>query len=68
MTRINRKSTNCHELVLLKKQEKEKKQQHEQISALSDFSNILKKIYDVKNRYFVFGGNFNLFFEAKSEA
>ena len=43
MTRINRKSTNCHELVLLKKQEKEKKQQHEQISALSDFSTILNK-------------------------
>ena len=41
--------------------------ENEQLSMLSDLSNMLEKIDDINNKSIVFG-DFNLFFEAKSEA
>ena len=41
--------------------------ENEQISTLSDLSNMLEKINDINNKNIGFGGDFNLFFEAKSE-
>ena len=42
--------------------------ENEQLSPLSDLSNMLEKIDDINNKSTVFGGDFNLFFEAKLEA
>ena len=42
--------------------------ENEQLSTFSDLSNMLEKIYDINNKSTVFGGDFNLFFEAKLEA
>ena len=39
--------------------------ENEQLSTLSDLSNMLEKIDDINNKSIVFGGDFNLFFEAK---
>ena len=41
--------------------------ENEQLSTLSDLSNMLEKIDDINNKSIVFGGDFNLFFEAKLE-
>ena len=41
--------------------------ENEQLSTLSDLSNMLEKIDDINNKNIVFGGDFNLFFEAKLE-
>ena len=38
------------------------------LSTLSDLSNMLEKTEDTNNKSIVFGGYFNLFFEAKLEA
>ena len=42
--------------------------ENEQLSTLSDLSNMLEKIDDINNKSIVFGGDFNLFFEVKLEA
>ena len=42
--------------------------ENERLNTLSDLSNVLEKIDDINNKYIVFGGDFNLFFEAKLEA
>ena len=42
--------------------------EYEQLSTLSDFSNMLEKVDDINNKSIKFGGDFNLFFEAKLEA
>ena len=42
--------------------------ENEQLSPLSDLSNMLEKIDDINNKSTVFGGDSNLFFEAKLEA
>ena len=42
--------------------------EYEQLSTLSDFSNMLEKVGDINNKSIEFGGDFNLFFEAKLEA
>ena len=41
--------------------------ENEQLSTLSDLSNILEKISDINNTSILFGGDFNLFFEVKLE-
>ena len=42
--------------------------ENEQLNMLSDLSNMLEKIDDINNKSIVFGGDYNLFFEAKLEA
>ena len=42
--------------------------ENEQLSTLSDLSNMLEKIDNINNKSIAFGGDFNLFFEAKLEA
>ena len=42
--------------------------ENEQLSTLSDLSNMLEKIDDINNKNIVFVGDFNRFFEAKLEA
>ena len=42
--------------------------ENEQLSTLSDLSNMLEKISDINNKSYVFGGDLNLFFESKLEA
>ena len=42
--------------------------ENEQLSTLSDLSNMLEKIDDINNKSIAFWGDFNLFFEAKLEA
>ena len=42
--------------------------ENEQLSMFSDLSNMLEKIHDINNKSTVFGGDFNLFFEAKSQS
>ena len=42
--------------------------ENEQLRTLSDLSNMLEKIDVINNKSIVFGGYFNLFFEAKLEA
>ena len=42
--------------------------ENEQLSMFSDLSNMLEKIHDINNKSIVFGGDFNLFFEAKSQS
>lgn len=42
--------------------------ENEQLSPLSDLTNILEKINDINNKSYVFGGDLNLFFEARLEA
>ena len=41
--------------------------ENEQLSTLSDLSNMLEKIDDISNKRIVFEGDLNLFFEAKLE-
>ena len=41
--------------------------ENEQLSTLSDLSNMLEKMDDINNKSIVFGGDFDLFFEAKIE-
>ena len=41
--------------------------ENKQLSMLSDLSNMLEKTYNINNKAIVFGGDFNLFFEAKFE-
>ena len=41
--------------------------ENEQLSTLSDLSNMLEKIDDINNTSILFGGDFNLFFDAKLE-
>ena len=41
--------------------------ENEQLNTLCDLSSMLEKIDDTNNESIVFGGDFNLFFEAKSE-
>ena len=41
--------------------------ENEQLSTLSDLSNMLDKIDDISNKRIVFEGDLNLFFEAKLE-
>ena len=38
------------------------------LSTLFDLSNMLEKIDNINNKNIVFGGDFNMLFEAKSEA
>ena len=42
--------------------------ENEQLSMFSDLSNMLEKTHDINNKSIVFGGDFNLFFEAKSQS
>ena len=42
--------------------------ENEQLSTLSDVSNMLEKIDDINNKNIVFEGDFNLFLEVKLEA
>ena len=42
--------------------------ENEQLSTLSDLSNMLEKIDDINNKKIVFGEDFILFFEVKLEA
>ena len=42
--------------------------ENEQLSMFSDLSNMLEKIHDINNKSIVFGRDFNLFFEAKSQS
>ena len=42
--------------------------ENEELSTLSDLSNVLDKIGDINNKSIVFGGDFDLFFKAKLEA
>ena len=44
------------------------KTENEQLSTLSDLSNMLEKIDDISNKSTVFGRDFNLLCEAKLEA
>ena len=39
--------------------------ENEQLSMLSNFSNMIKKIDDISNKRTVYGGDFKLFFKAK---
>ena len=41
--------------------------ENEQLSTLSDLSNMLEKIDDINNKSIVFEGDFNLFFKVKLE-
>ena len=38
------------------------------LAPLCDLSNMLEKIDDINNKSIIFGGDFNLFFEAKLRA